>query len=297
MSATRALHFCLKIGNRPKSIRFYRDILGMTVLRHEEFDEGCAATCNGPYQNAWSKTMIGYGPENDNFILELTYNYPIPSYKIGNDIRNLVIESTEGLEKIKQEYGLNSGKDEVCLEDPDGYPLIIRRGENRLSQVSLNVKNLANSLNFWENYLAFKSTQVDGKSASIKFDHTGFILNLVEIGQTIDHAKGWGRIAFAAPLARVIRINESVKNLPGKHILHPLVELGTPGKATVTVVILLDSDGYEICFVGDENYKELSKPDANANELLEKALAEESEIWEKKKGGRSSIAEKFPTEV
>ena len=54
---------------------FYRDLLGMTILRHEEFEEGCKASCNGPYDGKWSKTMVGYGPEDDNFVVELTYNY------------------------------------------------------------------------------------------------------------------------------------------------------------------------------------------------------------------------------
>lgn len=29
--------------------------------------------------------MIGYGPEDDNFVLELTYNYGISEYRHGND--------------------------------------------------------------------------------------------------------------------------------------------------------------------------------------------------------------------
>ena len=36
-----------------------RIFLGMTVLRHEEFEKGCEAACNGPYDGKWSKTMIG----------------------------------------------------------------------------------------------------------------------------------------------------------------------------------------------------------------------------------------------
>jgi len=49
----------------------------MKVLRHEEFNAGCEATCNGPYARPWSKTMIGWGPELSNFVFELTYNYGI----------------------------------------------------------------------------------------------------------------------------------------------------------------------------------------------------------------------------
>lgn len=28
---------------------FFENVLGLKVLRHEEFDSGCEATCNGPY--------------------------------------------------------------------------------------------------------------------------------------------------------------------------------------------------------------------------------------------------------
>lgn len=45
--AIRALHYVFKINNRPKAVEFYKNILGMKVLRHEEFEEGCKAFCNG----------------------------------------------------------------------------------------------------------------------------------------------------------------------------------------------------------------------------------------------------------
>ena len=43
-------------------------VVGMKVLRHEEFEKGCEAACNGPYDGKWSKTMIG---EKDREILLL----------------------------------------------------------------------------------------------------------------------------------------------------------------------------------------------------------------------------------
>lgn len=36
-----------------------------------------------PYDNRWSKTMIGYGPESTHFVLELTYNYGVKVYEMG----------------------------------------------------------------------------------------------------------------------------------------------------------------------------------------------------------------------
>lgn len=43
----RALHYVFRVGNRQRAYDFYVKLLGMKVLRHEEFSEGCEATCNG----------------------------------------------------------------------------------------------------------------------------------------------------------------------------------------------------------------------------------------------------------
>ena len=43
----RALHFVFKVADRTSTIKFYKDVLGIKVLRHEEFEEGCKASCNG----------------------------------------------------------------------------------------------------------------------------------------------------------------------------------------------------------------------------------------------------------
>merc|ERR1712070_678735 len=66
-------------------------ILGARVLRHEEFEDGCEATCNGPYDSFWSKTMCGWDIEDDSFIFELTYNFGIDHYKRGNDLAGIVM--------------------------------------------------------------------------------------------------------------------------------------------------------------------------------------------------------------
>lgn len=36
-----------------------------------------------PYDNRWSKTMLGYGPESSHFHVELIYNYGVSSYDLG----------------------------------------------------------------------------------------------------------------------------------------------------------------------------------------------------------------------
>ena len=38
---------------------FTDKVLGMKVLRHEENEAACEITCNGDFDNAWSKTIAG----------------------------------------------------------------------------------------------------------------------------------------------------------------------------------------------------------------------------------------------
>ena len=40
-----------------------------------------------PYDGKWSKTMAGFGSEDDHFVVELTYNYGIKEYQLGNDFQ------------------------------------------------------------------------------------------------------------------------------------------------------------------------------------------------------------------
>lgn len=154
------LHWVLRVGNLKKSIDFYQNVVGLRVLRHEEFDSGCEATCNGPYGGAWfttflqiysvtynsfrSKTMIGYGPEHSNFALELTYNYGINGYTFGNDLQYIAIQSPSLLERAKH-FGYNISLDNVII-GPDSYnikviPQIVGRAEQFVA-VGLRVSNL-----------------------------------------------------------------------------------------------------------------------------------------------------------
>ncbi|VDN33829.1 unnamed protein product [Cylicostephanus goldi] len=55
-----------------------------------------------------------------------------------------------------------------------------------------------------------------------------------------------------------------------------LVTLDTPDKASVQVVILLDPDNHEICFVGDKGFRELSKVDPKADEHIRKEIEQDN---------------------
>ena len=49
----RPLHWVIKVSNLKKTLQLLEGI-GCRVLRHEEFEEGCEANCNGPYAGYWS---------------------------------------------------------------------------------------------------------------------------------------------------------------------------------------------------------------------------------------------------
>ena len=113
-------------------------------------------------------------------------------------------------------------------------------------------------------------------------------LELVDVGGPVDHAKAFGRIAFSCPTKELAdiqtKVEEKAKSLGGS-VKTPLLSLDTPGKATVHVVILSDPDDHEICFVGDEAFRELSSVDLKADQLLEAAMAaDKSADWYAKKG-------------
>jgi len=81
----RPLHWVNKISNLKKSVKLL-NTLGCRILRHEEFESGCEATCNGPYSGYWSKSMVGWENEDKSFVFEMTYNYGVDAYRRGNDL-------------------------------------------------------------------------------------------------------------------------------------------------------------------------------------------------------------------
>uniref|UniRef100_A0A8C8SJW7 Glyoxalase domain-containing protein 4 n=1 Tax=Pelusios castaneus TaxID=367368 RepID=A0A8C8SJW7_9SAUR len=287
MGARRPLHFVFKVGNRGQSARFYRELLGMKVLRHEEFEEGCKAACNGPYDGKWSKTMVGYGPEDDHFVAELTYNYGVGEYRPGSDFLGMTVVSSQAVSNArKMGWPLNEVAQGIFeTEAPGGYKFFLEDTEepkqDPVLKVTLAVSNLQKSVGYWSGLLGMKIYETDEEKqrALLGYADNQCKLELQGIGGAVDHGTAFGRIAFSCPKEELPNIETLMKKKKQK-ILTPLVSLDTPGKATVQVVILADPDGHEICFVGDEAFRELSKMDPNGNKLLDDAMAaDKSDEW------------------
>lgn len=70
--------------------------------------------------------MIGYGPEDSHFVIELTYNYGIKEYKMGNDFGGITIRSKEAVERARTDgWPMTEENGRYVLQAPGGYKYYI----------------------------------------------------------------------------------------------------------------------------------------------------------------------------
>ncbi|KAI7736866.1 hypothetical protein M8C21_014407 [Ambrosia artemisiifolia] len=115
----------LRVGDLDRSIAFHEKAFGMELLRRRD---------NPEYK--YTIAMMGYGPEDKNAVLELTYNYGVTEYDKGNAYAQIAIgtddvyKTAEAVRlfggKITREPGPLPGistKITACL-DPDGWKTV-----------------------------------------------------------------------------------------------------------------------------------------------------------------------------
>ena len=143
---------------------------------------------------------------------------------------------------------------------------------------------------YWSQTLGMTAGEKTAERALLSFGGDQASLELVKSAAPLDRAAAFGRSAFAVPTSELAGAEAQVRS-EGGTVLTPLVTLETPGKADVSVVILADPDGHEICLVGSEGFSELSQVDPKANSLLQEAMeADKSDQWFAKKGGKKTEA-------
>ncbi len=118
----RLLHTMLRVGNLDRSIAFYTDILGMKLLRKQDYPEG-----------KFTLAFVGYGDEATHSVIELTYNYGVEKYELGTAYGHIALGCDDvyaTCEKIRAAGGkivLEPGPMKhgttilAFVEDPDGY--------------------------------------------------------------------------------------------------------------------------------------------------------------------------------
>jgi lactoylglutathione lyase len=118
----RLLHTMLRVGDLDQSLKFYCDVLGMKLLRKKDYPGG-----------EFTLAFVGYGDESDHTVLELTYNWGVDSYDLGDAYGHIAIgvddiykacddiKAMDG--KVVREPGpMKHGSTVIAfVQDPDGY--------------------------------------------------------------------------------------------------------------------------------------------------------------------------------
>ncbi len=123
------LHTMIRVTNLEESLKFYCDVLGMKLLRQKDYPGG-----------EFTLAFVGYGDESDNTVIELTYNWGVHEYEIGNAFGHIAI-GVQDIYKTCDEIKARGGKVTrepgpmkhgttviAFVEDPNGYKveLIVR---------------------------------------------------------------------------------------------------------------------------------------------------------------------------
>ena len=126
----RVLHTMIRIGDLDRSIKFYTDVLGMKLLRRKDYPDG-----------KFTLAFVGYGPETEHAVVELTYNWGTGKYDLGNGFGHIALEVDDAYKacdeikkrggKVTREAGpMKHGSTVIAfVEDPDGYKIeLIQKG-------------------------------------------------------------------------------------------------------------------------------------------------------------------------
>lgn len=123
----KILHTMIRVGDLQRSIDFYVEALDMKLLRKRDYPEG-----------KFTLAFVGYSVEGDSHAqaeIELTYNYGIESYDLGNAFGHIAIGCDDiyaVCEQIKKAGGkivrepapMKHGTTVIAFaEDPDGYKI------------------------------------------------------------------------------------------------------------------------------------------------------------------------------
>ncbi|MDU0354523.1 lactoylglutathione lyase [Paraglaciecola aquimarina] len=126
----RLLHTMLRVRDLQKSLHFYTEIMGMTLLRQSE---------NTEYE--YTLAFVGYGDEENNTVIELTHNWGTSDYEMGTAFGHLAIGADDiysVCEKIEQQGGdvyrkpgpvLGGDTIIAFVRDPDGYAIELIQSE------------------------------------------------------------------------------------------------------------------------------------------------------------------------
>lgn len=120
----RILHTMLRVGDLDRALNFYTEVLGMILLRRQDYPEG-----------RFTLAFVGYAPESEAAVIELTHNWDTPAYEPGNGFGHIALQVDDAYAacaairarggKVTREAGpMKHGSTVIAFaEDPDGYKI------------------------------------------------------------------------------------------------------------------------------------------------------------------------------
>lgn len=120
----RLLHTMLRVGDLDRSLQFYTQVMGMKLLRTNKNEE---------YR--YTLAFVGYGPESEQAVIELTHNWDTSEYDLGTGYGHiaLAVDDIYGTCDKLRAAGANitrepgpvlGGTTEIAfVQDPDGYKI------------------------------------------------------------------------------------------------------------------------------------------------------------------------------
>ena len=114
----------IRVGDLKRSLDFYTNVLGMTLLRQRDYPDG-----------QFTLAFVGYGPEETHSVIELTYNYGVDRYEIGAGFGHIAIGVADihaACDRIRAVGGtitrapgpMKHGTTVIAfVADPDGYKI------------------------------------------------------------------------------------------------------------------------------------------------------------------------------
>jgi lactoylglutathione lyase len=118
----RLLHTMLRVANLERSLEFYCDVLGMRLLRRKDYPGG-----------EFTLAFVGYGDETDHTVLELTHNWGVDQYDLGNAYGHIALGVEDiyatceqikalGAPIVREPGPMKHGSTVIAfVQDPDGY--------------------------------------------------------------------------------------------------------------------------------------------------------------------------------
>lgn len=119
----RMLHTMIRVRDLERSLAFYTGALGMEVLRRQDYPGG-----------RFTLAFVGYGPEEDHTVLELTHNWDQDGdYEQGDAWGHIALGvpdiygtcerlAADGVRIPRPPGPMQHGQTVIAfIEDPDGY--------------------------------------------------------------------------------------------------------------------------------------------------------------------------------